>query len=898
MSKRIAKRLELEVVEVVKVNTANTSAASETTVARGRGGAQILLRIVGAIYVLESVMVMELPPGRDVLLGRPFIVACGYNAEHGTVRRPDGTVVRVTGTNDDNRRLAFVSTEGEAINTTRPSIRDASLLTTAAHASDDLVADLSDGRSATGGDATVRLAMAASRQWDDGAAAVGDECEEGSIGNPDNIPDILAADVDAQMGDQEYSDKMAVACEGAGDKTAAHKSMTYQLIMRYPHVFKWKALPASKALTGEPVRIITTSDHPPGTRYNNTVKIPAHQAALSKFIQEGLAAGILMRCDEQTRFNSPPLFVVKTKEDGSQEFRVVFDFRALNKVTVPWAAIIPNVTETIEFLAANKYISKMDLTRAFYQMLLALIDRHKTAFRTSEGTFMFTRAPLGPMNMPSEFNARMASFFRDLQDIMRHFFDDLTVATNGQYEDHLRALTKVLDVCAENNVILSIDKCRFGQQEITVLGHRVSYQNITMADKSRQAIERLQAPTSRKELERTIGLFNYWRSSIWGYAEIARPLTALLGHGIAFHFTDEHRRAFETLRKLLCQAKGLGAPLAGKNTTYEIVTDASGRAIAGAVIQRVAKDGGKSETRILMFVSRVLTVSEQGYCTTDREMLAIVVTLRKAGRIVHGSPLTIITDHKPLEFMLASCEPLGQRRARWISEVQLFGAEFRYCAGKSPLMRMIDCLTRQPTAPLEELQHFTFMITNASRQALSDPLMGMQLAEIPRARVDGDVVPQQTRQRSGQSVLDPAAVHQAMLVAIGHSEASAMPVTRAQRRAVDGARASTAVGASGIASASGSVVRAGPTGDGESDDDKEGPGAGRGDSAVPTAVGPRIAAPHVGRAVPVVAICGVWHEEIFASTASMEAIRTGAVPSGLPSRIQDKVREDMNNYTM
>ena len=74
----------------------------------------------------------------------------------------------------------------------------------------------------------------------------------------------------------------------------------------------------------------------------------------------------------------------------------------------------------------------------------------------------------------------------------------------------------------EKNIILSLDKCRFGQREITVLGHRVSHQSINMADKSRQAIETLQPPRTRKQLERLMGLLNYWRSLIWGFASIAR----------------------------------------------------------------------------------------------------------------------------------------------------------------------------------------------------------------------------------------------------------------------------------------------------------------------------------------------------------------------------------------
>ena len=62
------------------------------------------------------------------------------------------------------------------------------------------------------------------------------------------------------------------------------------------------------------------------------------------------------------------------------------------------------------------------------------------------------------------------------------------------------------------------------------------------------------------------------------------------------------------------------------------------------------------------YASRTLSASERNYAQIEKEMLAIVFGLEKFHHYVYGNDILIITDHKPLTFIVK--KPLSKAPKR------------------------------------------------------------------------------------------------------------------------------------------------------------------------------------------------------------------------------------------
>src|SRR5208337_5068245 len=73
-----------------------------------------------------------------------------------------------------------------------------------------------------------------------------------------------------------------------------------------------------------------------------------------------------------------PLFFVKQ----NNKLRLVFDYRALNKITVKNRTALPNMKELMDRLKNATVFSKIDLQSGFHQIRIVEEDKYKTAFRS------------------------------------------------------------------------------------------------------------------------------------------------------------------------------------------------------------------------------------------------------------------------------------------------------------------------------------------------------------------------------------------------------------------------------------------------------------------------------------------------------------------------------------
>ena len=120
-------------------------------------------------------------------------------------------------------------------------------------------------------------------------------------------------------------------------------------------------------------------------------------------------------------------------------------------------------------------------------------------------------------------------------------------------------------------------------------------------------------------------------------SEILAPLTELCSKTTKFHWSERQQKAFDEIKQIVSDKTLLAYP--DFNKPFIIHTDASDRQL-GAVISQDEKP--------IAFYSRKLSPAQTRYTTTERELLAIVETLKEFRNILQGQQITVYTDHENL----------------------------------------------------------------------------------------------------------------------------------------------------------------------------------------------------------------------------------------------------------
>ena len=69
---------------------------------------------------------------------------------------------------------------------------------------------------------------------------------------------------------------------------------------------------------------------------------------------------------------------------------------------------------------------------------------------------------------------------------------------------------------AENNMALSVDKCKFGKDKVTYLGYTVSSSGIHPLQSKLDCLKKFKTPEYQKDVLHFCGALNYFRTSLRG----------------------------------------------------------------------------------------------------------------------------------------------------------------------------------------------------------------------------------------------------------------------------------------------------------------------------------------------------------------------------------------------
>ncbi|MBW0526666.1 hypothetical protein O181_066381 [Austropuccinia psidii MF-1] len=199
---------------------------------------------------------------------------------------------------------------------------------------------------------------------------------------------------------------------------------------------------------------------------------------------------------------------------------------------------------------------------------------------------------------------------------------------------HVQYIDRVLSKCTPINLKIPFKRCNFGQQELLVLGNKVSGLSLEIDQNKVAAVLQKPVPKNIKDIESFLGFASYYRNLIKSFSHITSSIYKLCSKDVVFEITKEIRNAYERIKHELTNAPVLILPDFELPFKSYIDADCS-QGLEAALHQGQIVDVEPREG-VICYISGKLKDSEARYGATQTEGLCLVWALEKLHYYLEG----------------------------------------------------------------------------------------------------------------------------------------------------------------------------------------------------------------------------------------------------------------------
>lgn len=365
---------------------------------------------------------------------------------------------------------------------------------------------------------------------------------------------------------------------------------------------------------------------------------------------------------------------------GPRDFRLTLNMKKPNQAIKRPFYPIPTLERIRQMVDGATKFTKLDLTQAFYHLVLHETAREMTNFMTSYGIFRYVRMPFGANSAPEIFQRFMEEAMKGIKGLVI-FLDDMLIF--GKDLEELRSNTHVvLERSKQFNLTLNLDKCELEKDELTFLGHRFNKDGINIEENKIKSILAYRSPQSSSEVRSFMGLANYVQSYIPNYGDIAEGIWLSLADKRHFTWGQVQEDAFQEMKQAIAMCTTVLGAFREDEETF-LYTDASGVAVGAVLTQR----NSKGSWRTISFASKKLTPAERRYYQSSREAFAIVWAVERFQHYLIGRPFTVMTDSSGAIALMTGdtnekTKRVLHRTEGWKHRLEIFDITFRLIRGK------------------------------------------------------------------------------------------------------------------------------------------------------------------------------------------------------------------------